>query len=178
MVSDASHTGFILAWRRFWGASLLICRRSPGWPGCLRTPPLKLPWIAKRRCVRVFNITGIPFLFVFISPWSAACRPVQLAGLRFVRIDRNPGRVMALCSRLWLELQRSTFLQSPRYSASPEIASGDDPDFVGRTCHQFQDYVLSAAGVRLCIRTPPRAGRPVGYFTISRSPSCGPRTQC
>ena len=35
--------------------------------------------------------------------------------LLFVRIDRNPGRVILICSALWITLRRSTFIESNHY---------------------------------------------------------------
>ena len=88
-------------------------------------------------------------LYLHCSLLQSACRPALQAGLRFFRFDRNPGRVIALCSRLWLEFQRSTFLESARYVISPESASANDPSYVGFTYHHFQEYVLSTSGAKL-----------------------------
>jgi hypothetical protein len=40
---------------------------------------------------------------------------IWAAGFVLVRVDRNPGRVIAICRELWVKLQRSTFLENTRY---------------------------------------------------------------
>ena len=57
----------------------------------------------------------------------SAIRKVHEAGLVFVAVDRNPGRVICLCVEAWKELQKSAFLQAPRYS----VANADRIELLG-----------------------------------------------
>ena len=75
-----------------------------------------------------------------LSPWMGslpqmliqrnirkALRIVHNAGFLFVRIDRSPGRVMAICREAWQHLQQVAFLHSPR--CSPLSSAEDDKEY-------------------------------------------------
>ena len=94
--------------------------------------------------------------------------PIRKSGLIFVRLDRNPGRVVLLCPILWMSLQRSTFLQCPRYCAVNDSPSSKDPTYSQSTIAVFINFVLVKCGQRIKDRAPSNARRPTGYFTIKQ----------
>ena len=103
-----------------------------------------------------------------ISNLKIAMIPVYKAGFMFVRIDRNPGRVILLCPTLWLSLQQSTFLGSPRYRDANLVASSDDADFCKNTIASFVEFIFQRSGARVRLRESTAAARPKGYFTIKQ----------
>ena len=94
--------------------------------------------------------------------------PIRKAGFIFVRIDRNPGRVVLLCQSLWNSLQRSTFLSSTRYCRVDLPPSKDDPDFSKVTVASFAAFVFQKCGERPRFRHSSHGCRPRGYFTIKQ----------
>jgi hypothetical protein len=59
---------------------------------------------------------------------SIAARPVWKAGLVFVRLDRNPGRVVIMCVEAWRKLNALVFSHE-RYQLHPEQPSNDDAEW-------------------------------------------------
>ena len=95
-------------------------------------------------------------------------RTIKKAGLTFVRIDRNPGRVILLCNALWLSIQRKVFLQNDRYKAAEALLASDDEGYIARTIAEFLKFVQERGGGKLFLRKPPEATRPRGYWTIKQ----------
>ena len=89
-------------------------------------------------------------------------RAVHAAGFLFVRADRSPGRIMLLCRDAWLALQRSVFLQSPRYSEVQGFSAEDFSDWATSSLQSL----LKETGSSLKVRAGPRAGAPYAYWTI------------
>ena len=105
---------------------------------------------------------------LFVSNLKRALRPVHKAGLMFVRVDRNPGRIIIMCPSLWVCLQRIAFLQSHRYSISDFPPSSKDPDFSKNTIASFVEFVFRKCGYRVYLRKSSSAARPRGYFTVKQ----------
>jgi hypothetical protein len=66
-----------------------------------------------------------------------ALRHVHDAGMLFLKVDRNPQRVILLCRDLWLQLHRETFLTS-RYEVTTLPASVSDPTWASSMCESFR----------------------------------------
>ena len=95
-------------------------------------------------------------------------RTIRKAGFTFVRIDRNPGRVILVCNALWLSIQRKVFLQNVRYNAANVLLSSDDEEYITRTIAEFQKFVEDRGGGKLFLKKPSEATRPRGYWTIKQ----------
>ena len=105
---------------------------------------------------------------LLMSNLKKAARPVYDAGFMFVRVDRNPGRIILLCPLLWISLQRAAFLDSPRYRVVDVTPSIRDPDYCKATIAVFSRFIFEKCGVRICVRESSSAARPRGYFTIKQ----------
>ena len=105
---------------------------------------------------------------MLLSHLKKAVRPVRKEGFIFVRVDRNPGRVVLLCPILWASLQRTTFLQCHRYCRVQVTPSADDPDYCKTTIASFKAFLYQKCGQRVAIRESSTASRPHGYFTIKQ----------
>ena len=103
-----------------------------------------------------------------LSNLKEAAIPIYNAGFMFVRIDRNPGRLILLCPSLWFSLQKSTFLQSPRYRRTTMVSSADDADFCKNTIASFAEFMYRQCSARVRLRESTTASRPRGYFTIKQ----------
>ena len=106
--------------------------------------------------------------FLLLDNVKLALRAVRRARMVFVRIDRNPGRVILMCQELWNQLQRQIFVSCPRYSPSQQPLSENTPGFVKETINNFQTYISDATGVFIPFRAPAGACRPKGYWTIKQ----------
>ena len=95
-------------------------------------------------------------------------RTIRKAGFTFVRIDRNPGRVILVCNALWLSIQRKVFLQNVRYNAANVLLSSDDEEYITRTIAEFQKFVEDRGGGKLFLKKPSEATRPRGYWTKNK----------
>ena len=104
----------------------------------------------------------------FADNLKKAVRPVHKAGFMFVRVDRNPGRIILMCPVLWVSLQQMAFLQSPRYRIVDFTPSIEDPDFTANTIASLLGFLFRKCGCREFIRKPSSASRPRGYFTIKQ----------
>ena len=97
-----------------------------------------------------------------------ARKPVWEAGLVFVRVDRNPGRLVLMCRERWLELQRCAFLASPRYVISGAAPVSADDDYAKEVVAHFTEWVLSKSNAHIRVRSPLNASRPCGYWTVKQ----------
>ena len=88
-------------------------------------------------------------------------------GLIFVRIDRNPGRVVALCVEAWKGINSSVFQKSPRYIATTTPIAAKDDGFTSRTKQAFR-RALQEAGPSMDFAAAPKATRPQAYWTIKQ----------
>ena len=100
--------------------------------------------------------------FLLRSNIRRGLRAVHAAGFLFVRVDRSPGRIILLCRDAWLALQRSVFLQSPRYSEVQGFSAEDFSDWATSSLQSL----LKETGSSLKVRAGPRAGAPYAYWTI------------
>ena len=66
-------------------------------------------------------------------------------GVVLVKIDRNPGRLIAVCRELWMMLQNKTFLQNDRYVPVNAIPSIDDSGYVEAVRDSFLSFVPGSA---------------------------------
>ena len=115
-----------------------------------------------------------------LEPWLCTLPPYMLHsfltrarqrlwshGMVMARIDRNPGRLVALCRALWVELQEATFLSNERYVLTALSPSDDDINYANAVRDSFLAYVAGAdewAG-----RKPSGAlSRPRSYFTVKQ----------
>ena len=105
---------------------------------------------------------------MIVSNVKSAIRAVHKSGFLFVRIDRNPGRVILLCPLLWASLQNKAFLQSPRYRTVDLTPSLKDPDFCETTISSLSSFLSQRGCGRIRIRKSSTAARPRGYFTIKQ----------
>ena len=98
-----------------------------------------------------------------------AIRRVHEAGLVFVAIDRNPGRVVCLCIEAWKELQKAAFLQAPRY----RVADATRIDLLGESYANdvkvsLAAHVKQATAKKLEWRKPKGASPPFANWTIKQ----------
>ena len=94
-------------------------------------------------------------------------RPVLRTGLVFVRIDRNPGRVVLMCRSLWLSMQMKIFLNNARYKPADIPLCSDDSSYSRNTTSHFEAF-LKECGVNVKVKAPAGAARPRGYWTIKQ----------
>ena len=103
-----------------------------------------LPRDQAKELAQVFSVSCKPLLqghWNELPPWlksgrlKAALQSVHRSGLVFIRIDRNPGRLVVMCSALWVKLQQKVFLQCNRYEDTSLNTSNED--------HNFADEHLS-----------------------------------
>ena len=66
-----------------------------------------------------------------------ARRQVWDGGMVFVRIDRNPGRLVVMCRELWIHIQKATFLHNDRYVAVNAAPSVDDTKYAADVRNSF-----------------------------------------
>jgi len=62
-------------------------------------------------------------------------------GMVFLKVDRNPGRVIVACRELYGILHRSTFLGNPRYIALDLMPSAEDVNFGQNHRDSFKEAV-------------------------------------
>ena len=89
------------------------------------------------------------------------------SGMVLARIDRNPGRLVAMCRDLWMELQKSTFLRNERYCIVNLPPSDDDISYPEEVRNSF----LSAVpGSEAWIGRKPSGPklRPQSYWTVKQ----------
>ena len=94
-------------------------------------------------------------------------RLVAKEGIVLVRIDRNPGRVIALCVEGWKALNRTVFYDSPRYVATAATLANDDEDYVNDTIASFH-AALREVGDIAEFRGAAKAWRPQAYWVIKQ----------
>jgi hypothetical protein len=96
-----------------------------------------------------------------------ALRQVHNAGYLFLKLDRNPQRLVLTCRHRWLSLHSDTFL-SPRYQMTSLVPCDDDPSWVPTTCASLQQ-AFQEKGLRCWpFRQPTRSSRPSGHFTVKQ----------
>ena len=92
----------------------------------------------------------------------SAVRRMWRAGLVAVRIDRNPGRVIVLCKEAWLRINKTCFMESPRYNVTALAPAADTPDFAKIEVDDYKRW-MEVVGIVDSFRTVPQATRPYGY---------------
>ena len=122
--------------------------------------------IAIRRPLEQYWDSLPPFLL--LDNVKLALRAVRRSNMVFVRIDRNPGRMILMCQALWNQLQQQIFVSCQRYSPSMQPLSSETSSFAKETTDDFQSYVSSATGVFVPMRAPAGACRPKGYWTVKQ----------
>ena len=95
-----------------------------------------------------------------------ARRQLWAHGLVVARMDRNPGRIVVMCRELWLQLQKSTFLENKRY-APADFPPDDDPDYASDARKSFLAAVPGAAEWAGC-KPSGRNARPQSYWTVKQ----------
>ena len=94
-------------------------------------------------------------------------RQVNSHGLILVRIDRNPGRVMAMCVEAWKQLNAAVFTASPRYLATDLPLACDDDNYVQETMSSIRSAMV-AAGSEMKFPRAAHATRPTAYWTVKQ----------
>ena len=93
-----------------------------------------------------------------------ALRPVHRAGFLFVRIDRSPGRIVLMCREAWLHLQRTAFMESPRYNILSDTEG--DNEYAERM-RKSLNQLLCDCRSKMMVKKSKGTGRPYGYWTIT-----------
>jgi len=97
----------------------------------------------------------------------AARAQIWAGGMVVVRLDRNPGRVIVICRKLWSDLQNTVFLQNPRYVRLDSPAAVDD---VGYGRRMRESFLAAVPGSEPWAGRSPAGGsaRPQSYWTIKQ----------
>ena len=101
------------------------------------------------------------------SSLAQARKSAWNGGIVLCRVDRNPGRLIAVCRDVWVEFQNRTFLQNSRYVKLDIAASGADVSYASSVPNSF---IAEAGSCEAWIgRKPPgRRCRPQSYWTIKQ----------
>ena len=88
-------------------------------------------------------------------------------GLVLVRIDRNPGRVMAMCVEAWKQLNAAVFTASPRYLHTNSPLACNDENYIEDTMMSMRK-TLAKAGSSMKFSRAAHATRPRAYWTVKQ----------
>ena len=115
-----------------------------------------------------------------LAPWLASLpaimqqkdllrirQQIWKSGMVFARIDRNPGRMVILCRDLWIDMQKTTFLQNERYVAVDTMPSKDDSEYAVNVRESFLSFVPGAASWVGRKPSGPKL-RPQSYWTVKQ----------
>ena len=112
---------------------------------------------------------SLVFSFAMLGNLRQALRPIHHAGYVLVRIDRNPGRVVAMCCKLWELLQAKAFLCSQRYvSVDLPQENSDNDNYGKRTVDEFVAFIRKETGKTVKFHPTPGGALPFGYWTVQQ----------
>lgn len=99
-----------------------------------------------------------------------AVESVWRSGFVFVKLDRNPGRVVLMCVEAWRSLHNTTFKHS-RYQTVTDSA-GEEAEWAKDLIDRFQKKMVQTTGKKIpSILPPPGATIPVGSWTVKNKSS-------
>ena len=140
---------------------------------------LKSVGFAKEDARRIIDTISAAF-YPSLAIWAEALPPflqlrllrpaprhVHRAGLLFLKVDRNPQRLVDVCRHIWFQLHRETFIY-PRYELTVLGPSCADPSWANAAVDSFRTAFQEKGCRPWFSRAPNLPARPVAHFTVKQ----------
>lgn len=106
-----------------------------------------------------------------------AILPVWKSGMVFVRLDRNPGRVVLMCIEAWRTLN-STVFSHARYQMLTVPSFTNDAEWAKDLRGRFHGFTKAKTGKMWPLRKMKGEGRPLGYWTVKQKSTLMDTLEC